>query len=104
MFKKGDKYIHFTKYGGVNKGVVEDIREINVWNTDNLCVYVKYSILTTKGVLLDLDGGDGKIYKINSEMTPKRAKELGNAFKKMHAKKSRPDNKKIHNLNEDEET
>ena len=27
MLKIGDKYIHFTNYGGVNKGEVQDIHE-----------------------------------------------------------------------------
>jgi hypothetical protein len=30
MFEKGDKYIHFTKYGGVNKGEVESFGYINI--------------------------------------------------------------------------
>lgn len=104
MFEKGDKYIHFTNYGGVNKGEVEDILDINVIDTSNMCSYYKYSILTTKGVQLKLDGSDGKIYKINSEMTKERAKELSILFNTMAEKKHRTTNKKIHSLDEDEET
>ena len=102
MFKKGDKYIHFTKYGGVNKGEVQDIHELNVLDTNKCCTYKKVSILTTKGFSLSLDGSDGKIYKIESEMSEDRAKQLAKTFKKMTNHKHRPkDNTKIHLVDED---
>lgn len=104
MFEKGDKYIHFTKYGGVNKGEVADIFEMNVINTNKLCKYVKFGILTTNGVRLHLDGSDGKIYKITSEMTKERAKELSKVFERVSAKKHRSSNKEIHSLNENKKT
>ena len=101
MFQRGDKYIHFTKYGGVNKGEIQDFQEIHVLDTDNCCTYKKVSILTTKGISLCLDGSDGKIYKIESEISEKRAKDLGKAFKKLANHKHRPEDKfKIHNIDE----
>ena len=36
MLQKGDKYIHFTKYGGVNKGEVDEVfSNHNVIDTKN---------------------------------------------------------------------
>lgn len=105
MFKKGDKYIHFTKHGGVNKGEVDYIYETNVLNIDNQCTFRKLSIFTTKGFSLNLDGSDGKIYKIDSEISEERAKQLASAFKKMTNHKHRPkDISKIHLFDEDQET
>lgn len=102
MFKKGDKYIHFTKYGGVNKGEVHELHELNVLDTDNCCTYKKPSILTTKGISLCLDGSDGKIYKIESEMSKERAEQLSKSFKRIVNRKHRPHNiSKIHNIDED---
>lgn len=105
MLKKGDKYIHFTKYGGVNKGEVQDIHEINVLDTSNNCTYKKITILTSKGFSLSLDGSDGKIYKIESEISEDRAKQLSNTFKRMTNHKHRPkDISKIHLVDENKET
>ena len=105
MLKIGDKYIHFTNYGGVNKGEVQDIHELNVLDTKNNCIYKKTSILTTKGFSLSLDGSDGKIYKIESEISEERAKQLAYTFKRMTNHKHRPqDISKIHLVDEDEKT
>jgi hypothetical protein len=102
MFKKGDKYIHFTKYGGVNKGEVADIHTVIVWDTDNCCTFEKISILTTKGFSLCLDGTDGKIFKINSEFSKERAKALSKGIKKIANRKHRPEDlSKIHIIDED---
>lgn len=104
MFKKGDKFIHFTKYGGVNKGEVSDFHYTTVWDTANLCRYQSVSIFTTNGVRLDLDGTDGRIYKIDSEIEEHQAKKLEQNFKKLKNKKHRPSNKKVHLTDEDKET
>ena len=39
MFNQGDKYIHFTKYGGVNKGEVEWYGTQINWDTENMVAY-----------------------------------------------------------------
>ena len=104
MFKKGDKFIHFTKHGGVNKGEVSDFHLTTVWDTANLCTYQSVSIFTTNGVRLDLDGTDGRIYKIDSELEESQAKKLKENFKKLSNKKHRPSNKKVHFRDEDKET
>lgn len=104
IFKPGDKYIHFTKYGGVNKGEVDDVHSTTVWDTKNLCRYVSISIFTTKGVRLNLDGTDGRIYKVESEMEYEKARSLDRALKIASSKKFRPSNKQIHNFDENKKT
>jgi hypothetical protein len=64
MFKSGDKYIHFTKYGGVNKGEVKSYGETRVIDTKNCVEYLKPHIVTTKNIVLELDGSDGTIFKV----------------------------------------
>ena len=64
MFKTGDKYIHFTKYGGVNKGEVKWYGETTVIDLKNQVVYSEPYIVTTLGISLKLDGTDGRILKI----------------------------------------
>ena len=104
MFKKGDKFIQFTKHGGVNKGEVQELHYTTVWDTKNLCRYQSISIFTTNGVRLDLDGSDGRIYKIDSELEETQAKSLEQNFKKLKDKKHRASNKKVHVKDEDKET
>ena len=64
MFSEGDKFIKFSKYGGVVIGEVKRFHySLNI-DLTNKVSYKKYYIITTNGVLLELDGSDGKIYKI----------------------------------------
>ena len=83
MFKEGDMYIHFTKYGGVNKGEVKSYVETHVMDTKNCVQYLKPHIITTKNILLELDGSDGKIFKVEKEYTIEEAKRLSMTFEKM---------------------
>lgn len=66
--KPGDKYIHFTKYGGVNKGEVELIGGSLVHDPENEVVYDSRYIKSTVGFLLYLDGSDGRVYRITEDM------------------------------------
>lgn len=104
MFKKGDKFIHFTKYGGINKGEVEGLHSTTVWDFNNLCRYESLSIFTTEGVRLNLDGTDGRIYKIDSEMVKDHARQFEKMMKKASDKKNRPSIEIIHHLDEDKKT
>jgi hypothetical protein len=104
MFKPGDKFIQFTKRGGVNKGEIKDIHLTTVWDTANLCRYMSYSIFTTNGVRLNLDGSDGHIYKIDSEMDEERAKKFNKIMKTLSVRKNRPSKEKIHSADENKET
>jgi hypothetical protein len=63
-FKVGDEYIHFTKYGGVNKGIVRRIIPTTVFNLQHGCKYEKYDIVNDLGIMINIDGTDGLVYKI----------------------------------------
>jgi hypothetical protein len=76
MFKQGDKYIHFTKYGGVNKGEVEWYGSTMNYDYENEVVYVSYYIKSTVGHAISMDGSDGRVYKINETMDPEMLKKL----------------------------
>jgi hypothetical protein len=78
MFKQGDKYIHYTKYGGVNIGQVKDVAFINGVDTNNKVIYQVPHIITTNGILLSLNGDDGNIYKIVSELSNDKCKIISN--------------------------
>jgi hypothetical protein len=83
MFKEGDKYIHFTKYGGINKGEVKSYGETHVMDTKNCVTYLKPHIITTKNILLELDGSDGTIFKVEKEYTIEESKKLSMTIEKM---------------------
>jgi hypothetical protein len=83
MFKEGDIYIHFTKYGGVNKGEVKSYGETHVMDTKNCVRYLKPHIITTKNILLELDGSDGTIFKVEKEYTIEESKSLSTTLQKM---------------------
>lgn len=70
-FKCGDKYVHFTKYGGVNKGIVKTAGEINSIDTTNKVAYLVQYIVTQKGATLYLDGRDGQIFKVKEFLSDK---------------------------------
>ena len=71
QFKPGDRYIHFTRYGGKNQGEVKWYGEVRCINHDLKLVYSLPYIVTTKNVRLDLDGRDGRIYKIEKDLVYK---------------------------------
>jgi hypothetical protein len=67
LLKSGDKYIHFTKYGGINTGIIQQVktaRVVRIINFNNRVEYIKHTIITQNGIELELDGSDGEIYKI----------------------------------------
>lgn len=76
MFKPGSKYIHFTKYGGVNKGEVEWYGESINWDTDNMVAYHIPYIKSTKGIVIRLNGEDGRVFKIKEDITEEMLKKL----------------------------
>lgn len=88
MFKEGDKYIHFTKYGSVNKGEVKSYNNERVIDTENLVMYSSQYIITTKNIILKLDDSDGKIYKIEEEFTIEGAKQINEMLTKIMDKKT----------------
>ena len=66
LFKEGDPYIHFTKYGGTNRGFVKSLGFISCVNLREREYYKKHWIITTNEIMLMLDGSDGRIYKIEN--------------------------------------
>lgn len=76
MFKQGDKYIHFTKYGGINKGEVESCGETIKWDTQNMVAYHIPYMITTIGHTIQLDGKDGHVYKIKGDITEEMLRRL----------------------------
>ena len=76
MFKQGDKYIHFTKYGGVNKGEVEWYGSTMNHDYQNEVVYVSHYIRSTIGHIISTDGSDGRVYRINEDMDPEMLRKL----------------------------
>lgn len=71
MFKPKDQYIHFTRFGGVNKGEVEFEGGWLVIDRENKVMYDQRFIKTTKGFILNLDGSDGQVYLIKDHITDK---------------------------------
>jgi thymidylate synthase len=89
MFEKGDKFIHYTKYGGVNIGDVKDIQIEKCFDTNNKVIFDKQLIITTNNVILDTDGSDGRIYKINNFMTDEGVERLTNLVKNLKENKEK---------------
>lgn len=89
MFKQGDKYIHFTKYGGVNKGEVQRYGQTMNHDYENEVVYVSTYILSTMGHVISLDGSDGRVYKINETMDPEMLKKLKSSAEVLDELKNR---------------
>jgi hypothetical protein len=83
MYKVGDRYIHFTKYGSVNKGEVKSYGERKVIDTENCVEYLKPYIITTKNIVLELDGSDGMIFKVENEYTIEECKKMSMTIRKM---------------------
>lgn len=65
MFKKGDKYIHFTRFGGTNTGEVDEYFEVENIDTQlQMCYFIPH-IRSTKKIVLQLDGKDGMVYRLD---------------------------------------
>ena len=68
LFKVGDRYIHFTKYGGINTGIVRNVRALTTIHLaqDEKYMFDKWYIINEVGISLELDGTDGQIYKLQN--------------------------------------
>jgi hypothetical protein len=83
MFEEGDKYIQFTKYGGINKGVIKHCGVVNCIDTNNGVSYQKPYIVNEKNIHYDLDGKDGRFYKVTVEYTKEECEQMVGAYKKL---------------------
>jgi hypothetical protein len=83
MFQEGDKYIHFTKRGSINKGVVKTCDIVKVIDTINNVSYDKIYMVNEKGIHYQLDGTDGQFYKISQEFSDEESKNIGEALLKI---------------------
>lgn len=76
MFKEGDKYIRFSTYGGITKGIVKSVTDVHVIDTVNKVTYVQQRIVNENGHVIETDGTDGSIYKVTREFTDEEALTL----------------------------
>ena len=76
MFCKGDSYIRFTKYGSVIKGTVKSVGESYALDTEHKVRYIKKYIITNSGILVNLDGSDGLVYKVHSHLVEEEVEAL----------------------------
>ncbi len=70
--KKGDKYIHYTKYGSVNIGIVAEIGVTHSVILKEGIIIEKPYFLSNNKVLYQLDGSDGQFFIIHKELTEKQ--------------------------------
>lgn len=82
MLQAGDKYIHFTKYGGVNFGIVDEIWYVHILSTDNGCMYLKPQLRNERGLNYDMNE-DGKFFKIEKEYTPEEVEAIRENMKRL---------------------
>lgn len=71
MFNPGDKFIRFSKYGNTHVGVVKSCGErlrVEITPEYKVRMSIPY-IVSENGVVYELDGSDGKIYRVNHEYT-----------------------------------
>jgi len=94
MFKENDGYIHFTKYGGVNKGVVRRVGETIKWDTDNMVAYHIPYIETTVGHIIHLNGEDGRVFKIKKDITEEMLRKLKSSSTVLEELKNRKEEHK----------
>lgn len=82
MLQAGDKYIHFTKYGGVNFGVVKSIWYVHSLDVGNRCMYLKPQFRNERGSNYDMTE-DGKFFKIEKEYTPEEVEAIRKNIKRL---------------------
>jgi hypothetical protein len=83
MFKEGDKYIQFTKYGSVNKGIIKHCGVVSYIDTNNGVTYQKPYIVNEKNIHYELDGTDGRFYKVTVEHTKEECEQMVLAYDKL---------------------
>jgi hypothetical protein len=86
MFKEGDMYVQFTKYGGINRGVVSEVFNIICVDSQNGISYEVPHIRNENGIALNLSE-DGLIYRITHEYSKKECENLRKIGKNIQNRK-----------------
>ena len=89
MFNEGDMYIQFTKYGGINRGVVSEVFNTICVDSKNGISYEVPHIKNENGIVLNLSE-DGLIYRITHEYSEKECenmKKIGKSFQNIKQSK-----------------
>jgi len=89
MFKEGDKYIHFTRFGSINKGTIKHIGYVGTIDTTNSVCYNRPYMVNEKNIHYELDGTDGKFYKITTEYSEAECKQMVIAYQQLMLLKDR---------------
>ena len=82
MFSPGDKFIRHSKYGSV-KGVVKSYGCVNTIDTKHSVCSARPYIVSENGNVYNLDGADGRIYKIIKEYTTEECDIIKEKFIKL---------------------
>lgn len=75
-FKVGDLYVHYTRYGGRNKGMVKEIHKATAYDIETATAYEKYSLINTNNVMISLNGEDGKVYRVAAELSEQEVSDI----------------------------
>ena len=75
-FKVGDLYVHFTKYGGVNKGMIREIHTATCYDTVTSTAYEKYFLININDVMISLNGEDGRVYRVSAELSEQEVSNI----------------------------
>lgn len=88
MFNKGDMYVRFSPYGGITIDEIRSINTVTVTDAAHGFVYKKFSIVNTKGIVIELDGSNGKIYKLENILSKEDCEKIIENMKKISFYKS----------------
>lgn len=55
MFEEGCKFIRFSPYGGITKGIVKQLSKHTVVDETNKILYIKYQITSTLDQTYDIE-------------------------------------------------
>lgn len=87
MFKVGDRYVQFIN-GEINMGLVKQIQEVVICDKPNMISYVAVSITNENDVVLELDGTDGRIYRIIKDLSENDLKMMQSYMHNVHVQPS----------------
>lgn len=86
-FQPGDKFIRYGKYGGSTIGEVLSVFNSYGVSLSNKITYIIPHIRSTNGVSYSLDGQDGRIYKIERQMTDEQVENYNRVLNEIKKRK-----------------